>query len=184
MPAGSNPHLIVAETAPLLRRSSWEHIGEEPFFRAVQAQTAGHLTGSEAQGGCKSLVRLSCGDFVPLLCRSDLLGDCAFGARGSRREGRLRRSESTFCGDSSRVELECATLEIRVRFPVTAPRQSFCHSPGKGVAGRAKRQSLEIAVRQGMVGPPHKRVRDGSTPSTATTTEVFQSRIRDFESLG
>lgn len=170
MPVGEIPHPIVAEIAPLLRGSSWEHIGEEPFFSwglrpprtlrvraspsavptctatapsahaasprrspasrqtAVQAQTAGHLTGSEAQGGCESLERLS-------------------------------------CGDSSRVELECATFEIRVRFPVTAPRESSCHSPEKVLPGRRSAN----AVRQGMVGAPHKRVRDGSTPSTATT---------------
>lgn len=35
---------------------------ETSLFSAVHAQTAGHLTGSEAQGGCNSLGRLSGGE--------------------------------------------------------------------------------------------------------------------------
>lgn len=100
------------------------------------------------------------------------------------------RTRHSLRGHSSRVEPERATLEIRVRFPVTAPARE----PPAVHRKRCRREarSASFAVFLGEEGVPHKPGRDSSTLSTATSLGIFSrfvpeysnGRIRGLEPLG
>jgi hypothetical protein len=142
-----------------------ELLGDERFSRAAHAQTAGHLTGSEERGGCKSLERLR-----------------AFPALHDPRPSQEGMSPASAgsCGDSSRVEPEHATLEIRVRFSVTAPSQMRASCIVVGTTGLEPLRSSEE-------GAPHERGPGSSTLPVATDRndpECSNSRIRGFEPQG
>ncbi len=80
---------------------------------------------------------------------------------------------ATACGDSSTVEPEHATLEIRVRFSVTAP-STFAGAPCRA----------QPSLRSSEEGASHTRGPGGSTLPAATDPEWSNSRIRGLEPLG
>lgn len=123
----------------VLRREPGASLDRPGLLHAAHAQIAGHLTGSEERGGCKSLGWLRT-------------------TRGMR--VRIR-------GDGSTAESEPATLEIRVRFPVTAPERPRMAPP------------IQASLRSSEEGAPHKRGQGSPTLPVATAyphSGVFQQK--------
>ncbi len=162
----------------LTREAQGIDFGDERFFRAVHVQTAGHLTGSEEQGGCKSLERLHViktrGDSSRVRIRarhawdpganpghrSKLVSSPESGVRNREREGIYFCSFAALKG----VSLSAPHSGGRVRIPGAAP-----------------------TLRSKVDGTPHKGNRGGSIPPVATNIEIPEcsnSRIRGFDPLG
>jgi len=143
---------------------------------AVHAQTAGHLTGSEERGGCKSLGRLSvipnqrssfairCG-----LGRAQRAFACearvAEGERADRLGGKGGRLISRGARNEGTVRFRKSAVVVQEQNPSTPRSRSGCDS--RSPLRRSITPSF-IAALLGKEGAPHKRGRDSSTLSTAT----------------
>src|SRR5262249_42429654 len=123
--------------------------GDERFSRAVHVQTAGHLTGSEEQGGCKSLERLY-----------------------------SHSANKMYCGDSSRVRIRARHAWDPGANPGhRSMRRCFSVSPSAPHSGsRVQIPGAAPTLRSKAEGTPHKGNRGGSIPPVATTSHsgVFQ----------